>query len=151
MITHDNDNDEITEVMIGSNNDGVVVVVVCVVEQNTTFQSSVLRLNTNSSLQSKSMELFPAENSIHENLLQGDFINEKTEMVKSKARNSWAEAEKKKAVKSGVSDEVVVQLAQSNATSANSMSSSFRFRKKKASGAKTSPLAAQKRHGKRQE
>ena len=131
MITHDNDNDEITEVMIGSNNDGVVVVVVCVVEQNTTFQSSVLRLNTNSSLQSKSMELFPAENSIHENLLQGDFINEKTEMVKSKARNSWAEAEKKKAVKSGVSDEVVVQLAQSNATSANSMSSSFRFRKKK--------------------
>ena len=112
----------------------VAVVVVCVVEQNTTFQSSVLRLNTNSSLQSKSMELFPAENSIHENLLQGDFINEKTEMGKSKARNSWAEAEKKKAVKSGVSDEVVVQLAQSNATSANSMSSSFRFRKKKSFG-----------------
>jgi hypothetical protein len=77
------------------------------------------------------MELFPAENSIRENLLQGEFCNDKKEMVKSNGRNSWAEAEKKKAVKSGVSDEVVVQLAQSNATSANSMSSSIRFRKKK--------------------
>ena len=59
----------------------MVVVVVCVVEQNTTFQSGVLRLNTNSSLQITSMELFPAENSIHENLLQGDFINEKTKWL----------------------------------------------------------------------
>ena len=118
----------------------VAVVVVCVVEQSTTFQSGVLRMNTISLFQITSMELFPAENSIRENLLQGEFCNDKKEMVKSNGRNSWAEAEKKKAVKSGVSDEVVVQLAQSNATSANSMSSNFRFRKKKASGANDKDL-----------
>ena len=61
-------------------------------------------------------------------------------MVKSNARNSWAEAEKKKAVKSGASDEVVVQLAQSDTASGSSVSSSFRFRKTKNSKCKDKQL-----------
>ena len=65
----------------------MVVVVVCVVEQSTTFQSSVLRLNTISLFQITSMELFPAENSIHENLLQ-------RRLYKRKSGNGKVQSEK---------------------------------------------------------